>query len=268
MPNYLTYKGINYLELTDGSGRMRSDGKAQRSLKCLWADRIKLLMLLRGFQVMSGGTYTVIPPALHPSGLPMYATDVGISPLGRPTGEDAWEYAKLDVQYTSATPSSDEGAVEVEDEDLDLSAEMVDLGKDGWSFGDTHDDANVKVDKPIQKIVPMLTYTVTQYHRATLPLAAMRGLLGKLNNAAWKGAPANYVMYCGGRAQRKTVALAGNTTVLDWTISHKFMVGNRDLLKEWKPSGTGAGSFQKIVSTNGTYKFELGDFSTLGIKTT
>jgi hypothetical protein len=122
------------------------------------------------------------------------------------------------------------------------------------------------VTKPVAAFVPVLIYTVTMYHKTTLPLTTMRTTLGCLNSATWKGADPGYVMYLGGKSDRKIVASVGTTIYQDWTISHKFAIANRDLRTEWNET---TGAFQQIINAAGsTFKFTMADFSALGVPTT
>lgn len=266
-----SFGGITYTELNNGSGILGvgENAMGRRRLRCDWSRRLLLALALRGWtpgslflnSVAIASVWNIAQPAAHPCGLGYYCTDVAIMPMGRPQGEDSWDFAVLDVTYkplTFSTPT----ATDLIDESGELSGEMVDLGVDGWQFGTTPSSGNALVTRSISKVLPTINHQITQYHLATLPLANMRALLGKLNNAPWRGAPIGTVMYAGGSYNRKIVAILGKVSYYDWVVNHKFCIGSRDLRTEWNPN---TGAFSSVVNSNGTFKFDLGDFSSLGI---
>lgn len=258
-----TYQGIAYNELHEGSGRISlgSSQGAQRQLVCTWADAVQFAILLRGWKILGPGSFQVVTPAVHPSNIGMYATDVSIERMGKPTGENTWENAKLNVSYLQLlmNVSLNSGpTTDLLDEALDFSAEMVDLGTDGWVYEGTSE----KVDRQLQKIVPMVSYNITQYHVTTIPLHAIYTTLGCLNSSTFRGASSGQMLYAGASAQRKIVGSFNNVTYLDWTITHKFLYANRDLNSEWR---TSTGAFQKVTGNGGATKFTYADFTALGL---
>lgn len=256
--------GIPYQTMHVGSGLINlsssaGNASAKQRIKCNWDDALSLGRGILGWTFNTGsGVWVASRTLQHFSVAGWYATDVNIQPHGRPVGPSRWTKALLDVIYKPAeflaTNSTD-----FRDEQLDFSGEMVDLGSVGWTFSGTTETVN----KPITKLVPMISYNITQYHVGVLPVSTMYSLLGTLNNATWKGASIANVMYVGGSANRKIIAVNTNGTIVnDWTVNHKFLVANRNLNTEWR---TSTGAFAQIVGPGSATKFALGDFSLLNL---
>jgi hypothetical protein len=147
----LRFGGVAYDELHHGSGQIKlgSNQGAVRRLVCAWTDAVKLGMLLRGWTQVTANTWRPSTPQAHPAGIGMYCTDVSVSPIGKPSGENTWQYAALAAEYKTVLrnlyigPGQQE-SYDLLDEELDFSADVAALGKTGWTYDD--DSSPVQTD--------------------------------------------------------------------------------------------------------------------------
>jgi hypothetical protein len=256
-----------YDELNAGSGvlhlaRDQSNSEIKQQIKCAWPEARLIAMAFRGVTYdTSTGLFVVQQPLTDPFGAGYFCTDAVVEPLGKPSGFNTWDWATIKLTFSPLVYFNGT----LIEENLDLCSEIVDLTQQNWSYGSTY-TGDEPVQQPIQKLIPLITYEITQSNVATLPLSAIAACMGKLNDDYWKGAPPDTVLYMGAKAKRQVVSIAGSQVILLWTLVHRFMVSTRDLRTEWNPNGSPP-AFQQVQAASGVYKFEEADFDTLGVPT-
>ncbi len=265
----LSLDGIPYRELNEGSGRMQfgSNQNAVRRLMCLWTNGVKLALRLRGWRQTSSILWNPTYAQQHPSNIGLYCTDVSLRPAGKPTGENTWELAVLDVTYLPVLQNIYIGPAQVPaydllDEQLDFSADMASLGKTGWTYDD---DASAVQQNTVSVLVPQIAYSITQYHVTRLPVSTIYATMGCLNLTTFRGAASGKMLYLGAQANRKIVGTFQNQTYYDWTVMHKFLVSSRNLNAETNPA---TGVDTGITGGGGRKKFTFAEFANLGLGVT
>jgi hypothetical protein len=234
-----TISGFTFEELNEGSGRgaIQQDGTAVRMFKIAWTDLPAFIRALNGgWEAINSTTWTYTKGDEHPDypGV-MYCTRAEYENFGKATGisagKSSWQFAKVTATYEVkrnefTTPD------DIIEEELDFKLEHQTLP------GSSHQTSDDSTDVPddITKLVPVIEYTVTLKNVPNLPGATQTmggipvqddggnvgyiySLLGKVNNANFKGAAAGQMLYLGAQARRTTNVFGPSK----WNITHKFL---------------------------------------------
>lgn len=236
-----TLNGINYEEI-DGSNRLAysPDGiVGTRIFQVAWDERIEFAQALLGYTNAVGDLPIRTDAQTFPGYDRLYcrnATVVGLGQLDK-TGQVArYDLATITAEYRPWSYSSSN--VEDDDYDEDLEANMarweevheygVEVystasGEYYWSADPA--PAGTPIPTPIGFVSGVTDYTYTSSAEPELRRAAIRARRGTVNDAAWMGAPAGYVLFMGASA-RRTVTSEG---VGAWEITYRF----RELDHSW-----------------------------------
>ena len=252
----LNIGGVPCDELHADSGKesfdLSPDNKAlaaTRVFKCDWGNRYALLAALN---------YTI-----HPSDLSVYAITFQMEPLGKPTGPNAWEHAKVTVGYKNL-PFNPQDKKEIS---VETSAENVGFQNDGveWEQGGTPAQKRVDLDPQVFIIFTQINVTIHNATGVNEPL--WDSVVNCVNSGAYavSGAPgfktweAGTLLYQGYSFTQKTTT--GNQ--VSYEVTHKFLGSQVDHRKEWNPH---IGDWDKVkAKQTGNYKYDEADFSSLGI---
>ncbi len=249
--------GITANELNAESGRASfSDSPtAVEKFEVAWSDVMTFVAALEGY-TYTGGAWVFSSPATHPFlGAGWYCLETAIEPLGAPTQEFSWEKAVVTATYKPLQPSL------IEDS-MDFSGSMVMIPKTAMTWANTSGASSPTIDTDASRLVPSLTYTITQYMALSVPVANIQSLIGSLNNATFRGFEMGTMLYLGCSARQKIRAFGSPVQAVSWTLAHKFMQSPLMTYEFSKESG----QFEQAVMANGGgYKFPTGDFTALGV---
>jgi hypothetical protein len=166
--------------------------RAQRVLRCAWADRLKLADELQG-SFLSGGSYIYDLPHLYPHRTGVRCVGVGgivghdedrPMPNGGDTTVAIYQYALMTAQYANATPVGEGGggSAELTTETIEPFSEFTTMPATGLMWGST---SGTPLDS--QEVVGRLkrgfNWVFTRLNVATVP-AEYASLIGSVNDAA------------------------------------------------------------------------------------
>lgn len=258
----LTFDGIQYNENhQDYTIRIarQGGGTASRKLTCAWGDAINLAQSLRGNTIEIDGVLVYTEAAAHPLIPSLKVADVQITPVGASLGTGLYEQAFLTVAYDvpefGGGPAGSTDEEDLKEQSLDFTAfnQQIPNEKVQFANGDP-------VDEDVYTTVRIVEFRTTLYRQASLPIAAISGLINRVNSTTWEGVPAGNALYAGAQADRTIT----DTGAQEWTVSHVVLVGNQDHRKRWNPE---AGEFQEVQfkGAGGGAIIESGNFSSVGI---
>ncbi len=252
--------GITANELDAESGRASfSDSPtAVEKFEVAWDQAMTFIAALEGY-TYTGGAWVFSSPATHPFlGNSWYCLETAIQPLGAPTSEFNWEKAIVTATYKPLQPNL------VEDS-MGFSGQMVMIPKTAMVYSsNASSGAGKHINVDASRLVPSLQYTITQYMATGVPVAPIQACLGTLNQATFRGFAPGTMLYLGCQARQKIRAFGSPVQAISWTLAHKFMQSALMQYEFCKESG----SFEQAVMANGGgYKFNLSDFTQLGVGT-
>lgn len=252
----LVIGGVGCNELHADSGREQYDFtpdngsvSATRVFICEWGNRGTLVNALK----RTG----------HPNILFCYAFDFGIEPLGKSTGANSWELAKVTVGYKSTDSEEEENEEDIKTISIETSAENIGLQNDGCQFETGDTPAEKKVDLDPQTFVIFTQINVTFPNRSSVNEPVWQGVINKVNSGSisFGGAgfytwPAGHLLY-----QGYSINVRVTTEGTKYEVTHRFVGSQVDHRKEFNPH---IGDWDKVKKKkSGKYKYEEGDFSVL-----
>lgn len=246
--NLVSATGIAYCEPVEGieEGADRNGVYARKPYLCAYADRWKFLRELRGYSTVSGGKVLRHPPAVYPDNKLLYADDARVSPLitgvRQGVNQVTFDYAKIDVTFKTPDYNYESGGGTGEPAVDGVTYGTVRLAFAGEFVTIPGRKARFKtsgeaLDSNPGVLVPNLEYSITRHQIPYLPVTIIKGLVGKINSAAWLGFDAETVLFVGGEADRS----ATSEGLQAWTIDFKFL---------WRPVSWNMG-----LTTNRTWEY-------------
>ncbi len=265
-----TLGGITYTELYDGSGKMEiaKESSAQRKLKCAWGDRLNLAKLLYGYTTIVSGAWVRYPGTPHPGQPLLYPMSIVIQGSGKPTGEDSFTFATLDIRYE--IPPYDPKSTDPKDfisRRMRTSYEILIVDK----YYETADPTATEPRKPngeIQIVIPKVEYDLTLHHVGEFPFGKVVGFMGgstptdkpKLNSVPFEGAAAHHLLFLGSEADEEINSFGQK----DLDVTYHFLWSPQDMRADYDPQ-----TDSWLLSTHkitGNYKYDEADFNTLFYK--
>lgn len=248
--NQTSRTGVAYCQLHDGLEEGADQGGlyAKKSYLCAWVDRWKFLKELRGSTTItggSGGKITRLLPAVYPDNNYLYAFDAKVTPFGNNRGlgpnQITYDYAKIDVTFKTADYNFDNSQSTGEPAVDSVTFGTVDLAFSGefLSLPTNHKFQFVTSGKASSQsqgvLVPNIEYSITRHQIPFLPVTIIKGLMGRINAAAWYGFDPETVMFVGGSARRS----ATTEGLQAWDLDYRFL---------WRPY-----SWNKALTELGTW---------------
>ena len=233
-----------------------------RIFKVAWSDVWDFAKELKGGYRDVDGDY--IEPARHPYLDYLYCLDVDVDPIitdGITETTNAtglyivYEWAKVTAKYGILLNVADEDPETIEEESLSVAAEMLTLPSDEYEW--TGDSVAIKGDVLPGKISTTTQFSVTKYHVASLPDSTVSGLVGKVNNATWRGYGAGLALFAGAEA-RRSITTEGTE---DWELTYSFLIKAQSWNNVYRDS---TGAFAAVRTRTGHDPiYESGDFTDL-----
>lgn len=202
--------------------RATNSSKGTRILRCLWNERLALANFLYGSTSIIGGIVSYTAPQAYPDQPNWIVNNIetegdGILMPG-PFGQVAYERSKLTVMYSA--PEWNNGSPnQIGEQELDFSSSSIALSSATASFN----WADGALEDLPPSMVPVLSYTTVQFCQSVhevpvLPTQLIISLVDKSNSVAFFGAPAETVVFRGGKSRRK-ISAGGD---LRWSLDYSF----------------------------------------------
>lgn len=232
-----------------------------------WSDRITFVNFVCGATLGGPGAITRLPPLAYPPSPNLYATrDFAIEPLGKLRADSNWVfYDRALVTITFAVPQfdfpggpagGDPSGVPWTTTTFDLSGEFLTLPDSTFKFS-----GGKPLGVPAGRIIPQVAITFKRHWVPYLPVSAMFGLLGKVNNAAFSlgdfSCPAETLLFLGGPNQRQSDTSGHASQEVEYKMIYRPVSWNKFLHPD------GVSGFQYINDGNGNKVYDQGDFTTL-----
>jgi hypothetical protein len=116
---------------------------------------------------------------------------------------------------------------------------------------------------PVQVDIPILTLVLTFHRRASLPVSVVRGLLGKVNENTFLGAPDQTVLFRGARTTREASTDGTVTQKVQLTFQQRPVSWNKFLRPNRMPTGTTTTTWDNLRDADGYRRFDQADLSPL-----
>lgn len=253
--------GTDYVVLNDGSGRATIRDEGSTAVECYliaWGILNGFVSALKGgWRLNSPTSLTFVIPYQHPDFPAMYVKEVGVEPVGKPTGTYSWEYAKITATFGPFTfdPSTGNPSDAISEE-LNFDCRTVLI-----PGGAMKEDSNGNpIIRPFAKVQPMCDYRITLNSIPQLPggdATLLLQLLGKINSASFKGAAAKKMMFQGARAYRVASSYDSlNSTPWKLDLSYKY---NDD---GWNKGYNNKGQLVALKTSDGNDLYTAADIST------
>ena len=243
----ITFLGVNVWDEGTEENFVRTGySTATRTLLCAWEDRIAIINQIRGGASVIGGFYYYTPSQAYPDApsLPFdairvegIAGDSGLS-VG-PNGMVAYKYARLRITYKTLDYID---GITTGTTSLDFASQMVNLPQSTPTYKFPDGTLLSAQDGPLVRR-SIVSLVQTRKNLAQLPSALVQSLAGNVNSTGFLGGNPGTVLFDGARADRR-LTTTGNE---NWDMTYKFMfdpIGWNNVLQ---PSGSGAGTYQKVV---------------------
>ncbi len=238
-------------------------GSATRVFKVAWGDAFDFANELYGrYQTWPGGEYHA--PKRFPYRNYLYCNDVAIEGLGKQSELSnadgtyiSYVWAKITAQYAPMTDVDPENPEVVEEESMAVSAEMLTLPEGSYEF--TADSAVVPDSAMPGRIETTTSFSVTRFHISALPDATVSGMVGKVNNAGWRGYTAGHVLFAGADARRSITTDGAQ----DWQLTYNFLIKDHSWNNIYRKS---TGTIVAVRTVNGHDPIYIpGTFTDLGL---
>lgn len=256
-----TLLGVNILSLEQGEEWDRTQGSAWWKITCNWADRTTLRQKLMGGVYSVGGSVTFSAPFVHPNYSAMYVQRVKVDgmdgssgrtidpldPIGKLPG---YKYAELHVEFSYQD-------LDTGDEAVDFSFKMIAVPNNTFYWGGDVSKPLLGIESP-GLIDVNIAFRRTKNYQASLPVATIISLLGKVNSSAWLGAAPEQALYTGACSTRQFTTQGTHM----WTVTHTAAITQRGWNTFINPDTS---KFDKITFKDGTPVYPLADFGALNI---
>lgn len=209
-------------------------------------------------------------PAAWPGRPRLYANKVTFSPVfdedvpvsnGPPL---AYKLCKATVEYaTLPYEQADSEADQIITRRVTVGGQMLTLGAMGFKWGD--DGTKILTsDAYVPKFVGEISHEITIHRALAVPYAYIRGLVGKVNHAAWNGAAKETVLFMGVDIQQ--VYYSDGSA--PYQITYKFQERNidGDPRVGWNHSfdpSYDQGKWRPVLCQNGQKPYLPGNFNLL-----
>ncbi len=218
-----------------------------------WADSDTIANQMRGSTQRSGGTTIRIPPHTHFLSPNLSCTDVSIEGCGSPVlnakGLPSFDRGFFAIATYRSLPwllqaSNDPENLNQIDptgtpllwctQELDFDFEEVvfegEKSNFKWSTGDALNGTKTKV--PLKFTMGITTMTITWHQLPYLPMATIRTLRNKINNATFLGAPAETIRFLGCRTVRDQNTDGQVSQKVQFTFQERDISWNKFLRKD------------------------------------
>ena len=229
-----------------------------------WADAFDFATELYGrYRTWPSGEYH--RPARFPYIHHLYCTNVKIDGVGVASESSdefgtyiTYDKAKLTVQYAASELVDEDDPEIVEEESISVTAEMSSTEEGAWEWL----DGTVAPDSALPGIIAsVMQFSVTRFHVSSLPDSTIANLVGKLNNATWRGYSTGYVLFMGAEA-RRSITVDGAE---DWEIIYIFNIKPHHWNHVYRSQDTHE-HYEAVQVKDGTdTMYQLGAFGGLGV---
>lgn len=258
---------INYGESTEDYSVGRNS--ATRVVFTTWADAETFqdkVLTASSFTVSAGAwTMTFRLGWKHPFGNNLYVADDIVTPIGVPTGEGTWTYARHELRYERVDKLGEDFTANDRRVDrIETASETISIPKEVI----THSGAPALVVKPF--LLQMKRYTVTFLQVDDVPLSSVTACENKVNagsftlrvNDATETYPAGHVLFLGASIDTRSRTVSESGTYSDLSLS--FLCSTIDHRKSFNARAAGTSIEDKMEAPAVTL-YETADFSTLGV---
>lgn len=240
--------------------------RAAVKFKVAWGDRIAFVNFVCGTVVGGAGSIVRTPPMRYPPSPNMRATrDFEIQPLGKlsvdATGWVAYPFAVVTINFAIPEYSIEDGSGDPSGQPwttttFDVSGEFLTLPDSAYKFS-----GGVPTGSPVGKIIPQVAISMKRHWVPYLPVSAMLGLIGKVNNATFTigdfTCQPETLLFLGGPNQRQADTAGGQSQEVEYKFSYRPVSWNKFI----HPNGTSG--FQYITDGSGNKVYDAGSFGTL-----
>lgn len=180
----------------------------------------------------------------------------------------AYDLCKVTVEYaTLAYEQADSSADQIITRRVTVGGQYMTMPAVGFKWADTGETAS-NPDAYTQKYIGEISHEITVHRAPAVPYAYIRGLVGKVNHAAWNGAAKETVLFMGADIQQ-VIYSDGSAP---YQITYKFQERNIDgdariswnhMFDPTASKKSPQGKWRPILQINGEKLYKVGNFNLL-----
>lgn len=174
-----------------------------------------------------------------------------------------YDWGKVEINYSTLDYDSQSDPNELLTENYDFGAEMMEIASSGMRWFSQSSTQRLPTAIPLFKKIPIMNVETTWHRVYSIPIVAIRNLIGCINVNTFRGCVAESLLFSGARITY-TFDTQGQQT---WTVTYQFqqkLVWQAGVAYGWnhqfRPE---TGLFERIVTPAGNNLYYHGNFQTL-----